>query len=144
MSGVDVPRSCSHSCMGFCLRMLAALHLLGVRHIINLSECIRRWPRSYFERFIHNSILITTRVQLTSEVPFEFTVITPRAFVLDNNVMEPSTSLKQPWKEWFKVEKNLNVRPLENPVNLGRARQGSLPQKPRNVDLSAEKTKASK
>ncbi len=54
--------------------------------------------------------------------------------------MESSgTSLRQPWKEWFKADERADVNPLNKPVSLGRARQGSLPQKPRQVDLSAEK-----
>jgi len=57
--------------------------------------------------------------------------------------MESSrASLRQPWKEWFMAEKCLDVNPLDKPVSLGRARQGSLPQKPRQVDLSKEKKKS--
>jgi hypothetical protein len=57
--------------------------------------------------------------------------------------MEASRApLRQPWKEWFVAEKRLDVNPLDKPVSLGRARQGSLPQKPRQVDLSKEKKKS--
>lgn len=54
--------------------------------------------------------------------------------------MEPSEALlRQPWKKWFMAEKRLDLNPLDAPVSLGRPRQGSLPQKPRQVDLSKEK-----
>lgn len=54
--------------------------------------------------------------------------------------MEPSKALlNQPWKKWFMVEERLDLNPLDAPVSLGRPRQGSFPQKPRQVDLSKEK-----
>jgi hypothetical protein len=58
-----------------------------------------------------------------------------------DNVMDShSTSLSQPWKRWYKAETSLDVKPLDKPISLGYARQGSLPQKPRQVDLSNMKT----
>lgn len=39
------------------------------------------------------------------------------------------------------AKKGPDVNPLERPVSLGRARQGSLPQKPRHVNLSKGKSK---
>ena len=58
-----------------------------------------------------------------------------------NKVMESApTSLSQPWKSWYKAETSLDINPLNKPISLGRARQGSLPQKPRQVDLSNLKT----
>jgi len=47
--------------------------------------------------------------------------------------------LNQPWKGWFKAASSLDVVPLQKPISLGRARQGSLPQQPRTVDLSTLK-----
>jgi hypothetical protein len=57
--------------------------------------------------------------------------------------MESSrASLRQPWKEWFVADNRLDVNPLDKPVSLGRARQGGLPPKPRQVDLSKDKKKS--
>jgi hypothetical protein len=56
----------------------------------------------------------------------------------------PTTALNQPWKAWYNVEKSFDVKPLEKPISLGRARQGSLPQQPRQVDLSEIKTSKTK
>ena len=61
--------------------------------------------------------------------------------ILSSNIMESSTtSLSQPWKKWYKAEKSLDINPLNKPISLSHAGQGSLPQKPRKVDLSSMAT----
>lgn len=47
----------------------------------------------------------------------------------------PTTALSQPWKKWYKADNSSNANPLQKPISLIRARQGSLPQKPREIDL---------
>lgn len=49
-----------------------------------------------------------------------------------------SSSLKQPWRAWYKPGKGMDVNPLAEPKSLTGKGQGTLPQKPRQVDLAAE------
>lgn len=51
-----------------------------------------------------------------------------------------SSSLKQPWKAWYKkMDSKDTANVFSNPKPLNGKTQGSLPQKPRQVDFSTEK-----
>jgi hypothetical protein len=52
-----------------------------------------------------------------------------------------SLSLKQPWKAWYKkMDAKDTIDQFSDPKPINGRTQGSLPQKPRQVDFSAEKT----
>ena len=60
-----------------------------------------------------------------------------------NNDKAIPNSPTQPWKQWYKPTTEVDSDPLAKPISLGRGNQGSLPQKPRNVDLSQPKSTSS-
>jgi hypothetical protein len=51
-----------------------------------------------------------------------------------------SRQLAQPWQEWYTPVKDFNYCPRKYAITSRGSGQGSIPQKPRNVDLSKEKT----
>ncbi|KAK1771979.1 hypothetical protein QBC33DRAFT_555141 [Phialemonium atrogriseum] len=53
--------------------------------------------------------------------------------------MEPNSSLKQPWKAWYKTGESKDANPLSKLKSICGRGQGSIPQRPRQVDLTAEK-----
>ncbi|KAF2259244.1 hypothetical protein CC78DRAFT_586155 [Lojkania enalia] len=57
--------------------------------------------------------------------------------IMDSKV---SSSLSQPWKSWYTPANRTGLNPLVNPKPLNGKGQGSLPRKPRHVDLSVDKT----
>ncbi len=53
--------------------------------------------------------------------------------------MDPKEpSLQQPWKEWYKPSATPSVDPRPVAKSLRGRGQGSLPQKPRNVNLAID------